>query len=85
MQKTMELMNIKLVNVISDILGKSGQDIIKAILEGERNASVLASLVDSRCKSPREIIEKSLVANWDEDLVFMLEQSYNLYNFYHNR
>jgi transposase len=82
MQKTMELMNIKLVHVISDILGKSGQDIIKSILQGERNASVLASLADPRCKSPKEIIEKSLVANWDEDLVFLLEQSYNLYIFY---
>ncbi|GHT78806.1 IS110 family transposase [Bacteroidia bacterium] len=81
-QKAMELMNIKLTNVISDILGKSGQDIIKAILDGERDASCLASLADPRCKSPKAIIEKSLVANWDEDLVFMLEQSYNLYNFY---
>jgi hypothetical protein len=34
MQKSMELMNIKLINVISDILGKSGQDIIQAILKG---------------------------------------------------
>jgi transposase len=82
MQKTMELMNIKLVNVISDILGKSGQDIIKAILAGERDASVLASLAAPRCKSPSEVIEKSLLANWDEDLVFMLGQSYSLYNFY---
>ena len=78
-------MNIKLTHVISDILGKSGQDIIKAILDGERDASVLASLADPRCKSPKEIIEKSLVANWDEDLVFMLEQSYNLYNFYQDQ
>jgi hypothetical protein len=78
MQKSMELMNIKLVNVISDVLGKSGQ----AIIKGERNASLLASLADPRCKSPKEIIEKSLAANWDEDLVFMLGQSYKLYHFY---
>ena len=32
MQKAMEQMNIKLTNVISDILGKSGQAIISAIL-----------------------------------------------------
>ena len=82
MQKSMELMNIKLVNVISDMLGKSGQAIIKAIIDGERDASRLASLADPRCKSSKETIEKSLVANWDEDLVFMLEQSYHLYNFY---
>jgi transposase len=81
MQKAMELMNIKLSNVISDILGKSGQDIISAILAGERNASKLASLADVRCKSPKEIIEKSLVANWDDDLLFMLKQSFDLYHY----
>ena len=82
MQKAMELMNIKLVNVISDILGKSGQDIVKAIIAGERNPVALASLADPRCKESKETIQKSLEANWDEDLVFMLKQSYNLYLYY---
>jgi len=82
MQKSMELMNIKLVNVLSDILGKSGQDIIKSIIDGERDAEKLAALADPRCKQPKEIIKKSLVANWDEDLLFMLGQSYNLYQYY---
>jgi hypothetical protein len=81
MQKYMELMNIKLCNVISDILGKSGQDIISAINGGERNAKVLASLADSRCKTSREEIEKSLEANWDENLLFMLKQSFDLYHY----
>jgi len=79
MQKAMELMNIKLGNVISDILGKSGQDIIRAIIAGERDPAILSSLADPRCKAAKETIRKSLEANWDEDLVFMLEQNYNLY------
>jgi transposase len=79
MQKSMELMNIKLANVIGDILGKSGQDIIQAILCGERDAKRLAGLADPRCKASKETIEKSLTANWDDDLLFMLEQSYRLY------
>jgi transposase len=82
MQKSMELMNIKLINVISDILGKSGQDIIKAIIGGEKDAKKLAALADPRCKQPKETIEKSLVANWDDDLLFMLGQSYHLYQYY---
>ncbi|KAA6308664.1 hypothetical protein EZS27_039710, partial [termite gut metagenome] len=81
MQKAMELMNVKLSNVISDILGKSGQAIISAIIAGERDASKLASLADGRCKSTKEVIEKSLVASWDDDLLFMLEQSFNLYHY----
>ncbi|TWJ13131.1 transposase [Bacteroides zoogleoformans] len=63
MQKVMELMNMKLTHVISDILGKSGQAIIPAIISGERDARILASLADPRCKSSKETIEKSLVAN----------------------
>jgi hypothetical protein len=80
MQKSMELMNIKLTNVISDILGKSGQAIIRSVIEGERDAGVSASPADLRCKSSKETIEKSLVANWDQDLLFMHEQSFNLYH-----
>lgn len=75
-------MNIKLGNVISDILGKSGQDIICAILAGERDAERLAGLADPRCKATGETIAKSLRANWDEDLLFMLRQSHGLYLYY---
>ena len=41
----------------------------------------MASLADTRCKSSREIIEKSLEANWDENLLFTLKQSFDLYHF----
>jgi transposase len=78
-QKSMELMNLKLSNVISDIMGKSGQDIIRALLSGERDAHKLADLADPRCKTPKEIITKSLVGNWSEDLLFTLKQNYELY------
>jgi transposase len=82
MHKAMELMNIKLVHVISDILGKSGIAIIESILGGEREACQLAALADPRCKASPQTIEKSLVAKWDDDLIFLLEQSYRLYQFY---
>jgi transposase len=79
MQKSMDLMNIKLSNVISDITGKSGQMIIAAILSGERDAQRLAALADERCKNPKEVIAKSLVGNWNPELLFMLNQNYRLY------
>ena len=50
LQKEMEQMNLKIDNAFSDILGKSGQAIIKAILEGERAPEKLAALADRRCK-----------------------------------
>jgi DNA-binding protein YbaB len=81
MQKSMELMNIKLSNVISDIDGKSGQLIIRAILAGERNPEKLSALADPRCKTPKEVIAKSLAGSWNPDLLFALRQSYHLYLF----
>jgi len=61
----MTLMNIKLGNVISDILCKSDQDIISAINKVERNQKVSVALANTRCKTSSEDIEKSLEANWD--------------------
>lgn len=82
LQKAMEQMNLKLDNVFSDILGKSGQAIIKAILEGERNPKKLSALADKRCKKSQEEIEKSLQATWDEEHLFEMKQSDSLYKTY---
>ena len=80
MQKAMEMMNIKLTEVISDITGVSGRRIIEAILEGERDPEILVSYVDGRCKTPKEQIAEALEGTWDEDLIFMLSESYEDYN-----
>ncbi len=50
MQKAFEQMNIKLHNVLTDITGKSGQLIIKAILSGERDPEVMAGLADKQVR-----------------------------------
>jgi transposase len=81
MQKYMELMNIKLTGVISDITGKPGQDITGAILKGERDAVRLSSLAGWRCKNPKEVTVKSLEGRWNEDLLFALRQSCDPYEF----
>lgn len=82
MQKAMEQMNLKLDNVFTDILGKSGQAIIHAILDGERDPKVLSAMADPRCKKSREEIEKSLEATWDEEHLFEMKQSQELYDTY---
>lgn len=82
LQKEMEQMNLKLDNVFSDILGKSGQAIIEAILAGERDAEKLASLADRRCKASHADIVASLQATWDEDHLFVMKQSHDLYLYY---
>lgn len=82
LQKAMEQMNLKLDNVFSDILGKSGQAIIKAIISGERDPKKLSALADPRCKTSKEEIEKSLQATWDEEHLFEMKQSDSLYQTY---
>ena len=82
MQKSLELMNIKVHTVISDLIGKSGMKIIAAILEGERNVEVLAALCDPRIQATKEEIMKSLEGIWSDEYLFILQQAYEEYYFY---
>lgn len=82
MQKSFELMNIKLHTVISDLMGKTGRAIVEAIIAGERNAANFLPLLDKRIKASDEIIEKSLEGNWRDEHIFTLKESYDIYKFY---
>jgi transposase len=79
MQKALELMNIKLHTIISDIDGKTGLRIVEAILAGERNPEALADMRDRRIKASREEIIKSLEGYWTAEHLFELRQCYKLY------
>lgn len=81
MQKALELMNIKLNNVIRDIQGKTGREIIQAILDGERNPRVLASHRDGRIKASRKVLIESLNGEWREDQLFNLKQAWDKHEF----
>src|SRR4029077_10064646 len=74
-------MNMQLANVLTDISGATGQAIIKAILAGERNPHKLAEFRDPRVKASEEQIAQSLEGNWQEDLVFVLKQEHEGYQF----
>lgn len=84
MQKAFELMNLKLHNVISDIKGTSGIRIIEAILNGEHHPKKLLKLCDERIvKNKGSEVIQSLIGNYQSEYLFLLEQSYQAYNFYH--
>ena len=85
MQKALTQMNIQLANVLSDISGKSGQAIIHAILEGERDPYKLAALCEVNVKASEEKIARALEGNWQEDLLFMLKQEQDCYEFCHKQ
>jgi len=52
-QKALTQMNVQLANVISDISGRTGQAIARAIVTGERDPEELAALSDPRVKARR--------------------------------
>jgi transposase len=85
MQKSLELMNIKIHTVISDLLGKTGMAMVKAILAGERDPQILSSLCDPRIKASREEIIKSLQGIWNDEYLFILEQALENYEFHQNQ
>ena len=80
-QKALTQMNLQLANVLTDISGATGQAIIKAILAGERNPHKLAEFRDPRVKASEEQIAQSLEGNWQEDLLFVLKQEHEGYEF----
>ena len=53
MQKALTQMNVKLQHVISDVTGKTGTQIIEAIVKGERDPGKLAQLRDRRTRADR--------------------------------
>lgn len=80
MQKAMELMNIKLTNVLSQVHGVSGIKVIEAILQGERDPQKLLTLCDKRIiKNKAEQVKKALVGNYNETWLFLLEQNLKMW------
>lgn len=82
MQKALRQMNLLLDNVVSDITGKTGMTIIRAILDGERDPDKLALYRDKRCKKSEEEISQSLHGHYRDEYIFALRQSLYLYETY---
>src|SRR5581483_704367 len=82
MQKSLMQMNLQLHHVVSDITGATGMKIIRAIVGGERSATILAEFRDVRCKASPESIREALTGNYRPEHVFALRQAVELYDLY---
>ena len=78
-------MNLQLHHVVSDITGATGMRIIRAIIAGERDPAVLASMRDTRCHSSAEMIEQALTGHYRGEHLFVLEQALALYDVYQQK
>jgi transposase len=84
-QKALTEMNLQLANVISDISGATGLRILHAIVEGERDPRRLATLRDWRIKATPEEVADSLLGNWRDELIFVVEENLTLYEVYQEK
>ena len=82
MQKALQQMNLQLTQVLSDITGKTGLAILRAILAGEHDPSRLATLRDERCAKSEAEIVKALTGNYRAEHLFALKQAVALYDMY---
>jgi transposase len=80
MQKALVQMNIQLTEVITDVMGQTGQAIIRDIVAGQRDPRVLARHRHRRVKASEDDIVKALTGNWREEHLFVLGQALAMYD-----
>lgn len=82
LQKVLEEMNVKLTEVVSDIVGQTGLKIIKDIVRGQRDPLKLAQHRHESCKRTEAEIAQALHGAWRVEHLFAVEQTLKLYEFY---
>ena len=82
LQKALTQMNVHLHHVITDIMGVTGQAIVRAIVAGERDAATLAKLRDRRIKANELEVAASLKGHWRDEHLFALKQALALIDAY---
>src|ERR1700680_9594 len=81
MQKALTQMNVQLANVISDVVGETGQKILRAIVAGERDGQVLGAMKNARIHASVDEIAKSLQGSWRPEHLFALKQALDAFDF----
>lgn len=82
MQKALIRMNARLDEVLSDVTGKTGLEIMRAIAAGEQRPQELLKLRNKRCLGTPEQFVKALTAHYRPEHVFALKQSLAMYDAY---
>jgi len=73
-QKTLEGANIKLASVATDVLGKSGREILRALVAGSEDAAALAQLAQGRLREKLPELERALAGRIAPHQRFLLAQ-----------
>jgi transposase len=73
-QKTLEDTNLKLGDVVSDVMGKAARLILHAIAAGETDPVRLAGFAAGRVRAPQAQLEAALAGQVDEHHRFLLRE-----------
>jgi transposase len=82
MKKALTSMNVRVELAVSDITGKTGMAIIRAILRGERDPHVLAQFRDDRCAKSEAAITEALFGKYSDEHLFELDQAVRTWDHY---
>src|SRR5260221_11219912 len=74
LQKVLEGPNIKLSSVATDILGKSGRDILEALVAGTTESAALAQLARGRLREKIPQLEQALAGQFSAHHRFLIAQ-----------
>jgi len=80
MQKSLDQMNVQVHRAVSDLTGKTGMTIVRAIVSGERSPTKLAENRDRRCKKYISEIANYLTGSWRDEHLYNLETSLGFYD-----
>ena len=80
MQKALVEMNLLLPRVVSDIVGKTGLTILRAVVAGEHDPQVLAQHRDPHCKATPDEIAGALTGHYRPEHLFVLQQNLELFD-----
>jgi transposase len=73
-EKLLEDAQIKLSVVASDIFGKSGRDMMGALIAGERNPKALAQLARSSMRRKISVLEEAFTGHFTDHHAFLLDK-----------
>ncbi len=80
MQKALTQMNLRLDQVVSDITGVTGMQIIRAIVGGQTDPYVLAGLRKAGCAKSEEQIAQALMGHFRPEHLLALEHAVRLWD-----
>jgi transposase len=82
MQRALDLMNLRVHYVLSDLGGVTGMRIIRAVVDGQRDPAALAVFRDPRCECSEEELRDALTGFYSPEAVTGLRLALQRYDMY---